>query len=104
MLRAAEQIDRSITEQGNPMIRDIVSFLCSTGLREGEMRNLEWSDIDWKNGLIHVRQKQVQERRVIVIPETAVEGLMKRVAGKTADAPIFKDEADIVDLCPLQLG
>jgi integrase len=95
LLRAAEQIDRSITEQGNPKFRDIVSFLCSTGLREGEMRNLEWSDIDWKNGLIHVRQKHVQERRVIVIPETAVEGLMKRVAGKTADVPIFKDEADI---------
>lgn len=82
LLRAAEELDRSGADKKNPRFRDMVLFLVRTGLREDEMRHLEWADVDWKEGLIHVRQKRVQEDRVVPIPRSAVPGLRKRLAGR----------------------
>lgn len=38
----------------NSDIYDICELFLSTGLRSGELRGLEWQDIDFKNKLIHV--------------------------------------------------
>lgn len=95
ILNAAEELERSQGDKGNPKFRDIVLFLVSTGLRVDEMRHLEWTDIDWKEGLIQIKLKRVEETRTVSIPETAVPGLRKRLAGKTPLDPIFKNEEDI---------
>ena len=95
LLRAAEELDRSRSDTDNPRFHDMVLFLVSTGLREDEMRHLEWTDIDWKEELICVRQKRVEETRVVPIPATAVPGLRKRIAGKAPQDPVFRDEKDI---------
>ena len=36
------------------MIRDLIEVTLSTGLRTGELRGLEWDDIDFENKIIHV--------------------------------------------------
>lgn len=36
----------------------IVKILLNTGMRWGELRNLEWSDIDWNERVIHIRIKE----------------------------------------------
>jgi len=36
----------------------MLQFMIFTGLRKGEVRFLEWSDVDLKNRLIHVRPKE----------------------------------------------
>jgi integrase len=96
LLRASAEVDRSSADNGNPRFHDMVLFLVRTGLREDEMRHLEWGDIDWKEGLICVRQKRVEETRVVPIPATAVRGLKKLLAGKTPQDPVFEDDHDIV--------
>ena len=95
LLNAARELDSAKTDEDNPSFRDIVFFLVRTGLREDEMRNLEWTDIDWADGLIHVRQKVVHETRTIPIPESAVAGLRRRLKGKVSTDPVFDDEGDI---------
>ena len=95
LLRAASEIDRLMPDKGNPRFYDIVLFLVKTGLRYDEMCSLEWTDLDWQERLILVRLKNVEETRGVPIPATAVKGLRKRLAGKSSDAPVFKDEADI---------
>jgi integrase len=95
LLSAAAEVDRLRDDTENPKFRDIVLFLISTGLREDEMRHLEWVDIDWKEGLIQVKQKCVEETRIVSIPETAVPGLRKRLAGKAPLDPVFKSGEDI---------
>lgn len=95
LLNAARELDTVKTDDDNPSFRDIVFFLVRTGLREDEMRNLEWTDIDWAEGLIHVRQKTVHETRTIPIPKSAVAGLRRRLKGKASTDPVFDDEGDI---------
>ena len=38
--------------------RDVYEFLLNTGLRLGEMANLEWTDIDPVHNIIHIRIKR----------------------------------------------
>lgn len=95
LLNAARELDSGKADDDNPAFRDIVFFLVRTGLREDEMRNLEWTDIDWAEGLIHVRQKIVHETRTISIPKSAVAGLKRRLKGKMASDPVFEDKDDI---------
>ena len=47
-----------LLEQCNPNLSSIVKFLVNTGMRFGELQNLEWDDIDWKKKEIHIRIKE----------------------------------------------
>lgn len=95
LLKAAEELDRTRVDPENPKFHDIVLFLVRTGLREDEMRQLEWTDVDWKEGLIRIRQKQVEETRCVVIPEPAVAGLRKRLANKAPDDTLMRNDEEI---------
>jgi len=41
-----------------PRARKMVEVLLNTGMRWGELRNLEWDDVDWNEKRIHVRIKE----------------------------------------------
>jgi len=47
-----------LLEQCNPNLSAIVKFLLNTGMRFGELQNLEWDDIDRKKKEIHIRIKE----------------------------------------------
>jgi integrase len=47
-----------IMRHATPTQRPFYQLLLFTGLRDGELRNLEWSDVDLLRGLVHVRVKQ----------------------------------------------
>ena len=91
LLVASTTIDDTMPDSGNPRFHDIVLFLVKTGLRDDEMCNLEWTDIDWKDGLISVRLKQVEEARTISIPTPLVPALRKRLRRKSPGESVFTD-------------
>lgn len=45
---------KAVCDQG---LRDMFEVLIQTGMRRGELLNLEWSDVDFANGYIHIRPK-----------------------------------------------
>lgn len=47
-----------LLRQSSPALSNIVRFLLNTGMRWGELRNLEWDDIDWNEKRIHIRIKE----------------------------------------------
>jgi len=47
-----------LLEQCRPSLSSIVKFLLNTGMRWGELQNLEWDDIDWEKKEIHIRIKE----------------------------------------------
>lgn len=51
-----------------------------TGLRPGELRALEWCDVDFEVGVIHVRQAATQEREGMTLESR---GTIKSVIGTT---------------------
>ncbi|MBK6911295.1 MAG: site-specific integrase [bacterium] len=60
-----------ITKHATPYQLPFYSLLLTTGLRDGELRNLEWSEVDFENGLIFVRIKkswQPKTRRGRAVP------------------------------------
>jgi integrase len=72
-LKAAAEIDTE-RQYGNGGLHDIFLFFLKTGLRESELRYLEWSNVQWEQGLIRILLKDVSETRTVDIPSSAVHG------------------------------
>jgi len=51
-----EELERIYSELSEED-RDIVKVLANTGMRWGELRHLEWKDVDFENRLIKIRSK-----------------------------------------------
>jgi integrase len=61
-------------------IYTVVKLLQYSGLRPGEARGLRWEDVDFKEGLIHVRQAATQEREGMTLESR---GTIRTVIGTT---------------------
>jgi integrase len=55
---SAEEIGK-ISAAARPDVRPMLQFMIFTGLRKGEVRYLEWSDVDLQHRLVHVRPKEI---------------------------------------------
>ncbi|HUU96069.1 MAG TPA: tyrosine-type recombinase/integrase [Phycisphaerae bacterium] len=53
---SAEEVAAMFAE-AEGVLRDVITLLVDTGLRIGEVEQLEWTDMDFDAGLIHVRIK-----------------------------------------------
>jgi len=42
----------------SPSLVNIVKMLLNTGMRWGELQNLEWNDVDWNEKVLHIRIKE----------------------------------------------
>lgn len=76
----------SLLSKCSPGLSDIVKVLLNTGMRWGELRNLEWNDIDWNEKVIHIRIKEDWspkggERKVPM--NNAVISILKSILAKT---------------------
>ena len=56
---------KACKESKNPYLYVVVVLALSTGMRHGEIMNLTWGDIDFKNGKIFLNQTKNGERRVV---------------------------------------
>lgn len=70
-------------------VRPMLQFMIFTGLRKGEVRHLEWSDVDFQHQLVHVRPKETwgpkteNSARTVPLCDPAVEAL--RMAWERAE-------------------
>ena len=94
LILAAGRLDDETGDKANAGFRDIVEFMLRTGLRDDEVRHLEWTDVEFDEELIHVRPKRVVETRTGPIPEKAVRKLARLLRDKTPAAPVFSTERD----------
>jgi site-specific recombinase XerD len=53
--------------------RAFVALLALLGLRGGEVRELRLEDIDWKEGVLHIRSGKARRERVLPLPQVAGE-------------------------------
>jgi len=59
-------------------LRDIIEFAINTGMRQGEIFNLKWEDVDFNTGLIHLLKTKSGQKREIPMNES-VKDVLKRV-------------------------
>lgn len=69
-----EEVDRLISECSWPL-RSIVVIALNTGMRKGEILSIKWSDIDFKNRILQVRETKNNERRIVTINNTLYQEL-----------------------------
>lgn len=72
MVRARSSIDpplRAATYQG------VIGLLAASGLRIGEVINLDRSDIDWTNGVLLIRESKFGKTRLVPLHPSAMRSL-----------------------------
>jgi integrase len=91
-----------LLEIANGWFRPVLITALYTGLREGEMINLEWDDIDLKQCIIHIRRKsdwlpkssgKIIRERDVAIPERLAEFLVEhKKASRSDDNRVFHNK------------
>ncbi len=77
---SAEEIGK-VLAAARPDVRPMLQFMIFTGLRKGEVRFLEWSDVDLQHRLVHVRPKETwnpkteSSARTVPLCDPALEAL-----------------------------
>lgn len=51
------------------IIHDMILTALRTGMRQGELKGLQWSSVDWQNRSVAVRHSQDDYRKVLVAPK-----------------------------------
>ena len=62
-------------------MQTLIGLLASTGLRVGEALRLDRGDVDWSDGVLHVRRSKFRKSRLVPIAPSIVEAL-ERYAGQ----------------------
>lgn len=57
-----EECQLLLSDHTEPLWRNMVYVALNTGMRMGELKGLRWEDINFKQGVIHVRRNVVRER------------------------------------------
>lgn len=93
-----EYVQKIINAARGEKIYPVLILAFFTGLRQGEILGLKWEDIDWRNGLLHVRRQAVTEGnqtvlrepksssgvRVVSLPDEAIQALQMQQVFVTA--------------------
>ncbi|MCX8173692.1 MAG: tyrosine-type recombinase/integrase [Thermoplasmata archaeon] len=79
-----EEETHALIESAKGDARDyaILRTLAYTGLRVGELCNLEIEDIDFAEGIIHVRSGKGDKDRIVVLEEGTAEALKRYLAAR----------------------
>ena len=68
-----EECDRLITACIAPHLKAIVTVALHTGMRSGEIRNLNWRDLDFDSGFLIIRDSKNGESRHVPMDSTVVD-------------------------------
>jgi integrase len=98
MLKEPKGRDRFLTDdeitallkaaEADPVLRAAIVVSIGTGLRQGELLALKWSDIDLTRGEVIVRESKNDTRRGVHLPPVAVEALEALKKAKVV-SPVF---------------
>ena len=68
-----EECDRLVESCIAPHLRAIVTVALHTGMRSGEIRSLQWNDLDFASGFIIIRDSKNGEPRHVPMDSTVVD-------------------------------
>jgi integrase len=93
------EVDRWLTAQeedrlmaaSSPWLREIITFALNTGMRQGEILNLQWQDVDFSRGILMVMKSKNGTRRSIPLNARVYELLAaKQTATGASKGPVFR--------------
>ena len=82
--------EERLMASSSPWLREIIGFALHTGMRQGEILNLQWQDVDFARGVLMVMQSKNGTRRTIPLNATVYELLAAKQATTGASrSPVF---------------
>jgi integrase len=86
---AAEEEDRLLAAS-SPWLREFIVFALNTGMRQGEILNLQWQDVDFARGTLVVMKSKNGTRRTIPLNSKVYELLaVKQAAAGASKGRVF---------------
>jgi integrase len=83
--------EERLLASSSPWLREIIGFALNTGMRQGEILNLQWQDVDFVRGVLMVLQSKNGTRRTIPLNATVYELLAaKQATTGVAHGPVFR--------------
>ena len=65
-----DEEEKKLLEVSPEPLKSIILVALNTGMRQGEILNLKWRDIDIKEGLIIIQDSKSKEKRILPMNET----------------------------------
>lgn len=83
--------EEHLLASSSPWLREMIGFALNTGMRQGEILNLQWQDVDFTRGVLMVMKSKNGTRRTIPLNATVYELLAaKQATTGAARGPVFK--------------
>ncbi|WP_245323534.1 site-specific integrase [Bradyrhizobium stylosanthis] len=79
----------------NPAIAQIINFALATGMRRGEIANMQWKDLDLKRRLLTIPVTKNGHARTIPLSNDAIKALPKR---RSIDGRVFAMTGNAIHL------
>lgn len=98
VLSDKEEIELFAKLEDNDLIRNVTLFALNTGLRRGEIFNLQWPDVDIERGRIIVRKTKSSQERFVPINGTVRKLLLSLVRTSDYVFPSPQTGGRLVDL------
>ncbi|WP_043756051.1 site-specific integrase [Imhoffiella purpurea] len=75
--RISEEEEQSILQalEHNPRMKALVIFAIETGMRRGEICNMQWGHINWASRILHIPKTKTDTPRTIPLSQKALEAL-----------------------------
>ncbi len=86
---------KACKESNNPHLHTIVVLALSTGMRQGEILNLRWPDVDLNNGRVILHETKNGERRVVPLLGRALD-LLKAKDKARRDEKVRRIDTDLL--------
>lgn len=110
--KASETIHRALTvEEQNAFMREMrgnyyytfVAFMLCTGMRCGEVSALQWSDIDIKNNMIHVKRTTTRDAdgKQIIGQSTKTSAGVRDIPITANVRLILREQREIINVLPM---
>ncbi|MDH4083481.1 MAG: tyrosine-type recombinase/integrase [Nitrospira sp.] len=83
--------EKRLLAASSPWLQEIIRFALNTGMRQGEILNLLWQDVDFTRGTLIVMKSKNGTRRTIPLNSTVYELLAaKQAVTGASSGPVFK--------------
>ena len=79
-------------------MQTLIGLLASSGLRVGEALRLDRGDIDWSDGVLHIRQSKFRKSRLVPLAPSVLEALERYAHLRDRERPAAAGESFFVSL------
>jgi integrase len=79
-------------------MQTLIGLLASSGLRVGEALRLDRGDIDWSDGVLHIRQSKFRKSRLVPLAPSVLEVLERYAHLRDCERPAAAGESFFVSL------